>query len=154
MPDAIAMAEEIHNSMTVADYNAYVWWEGPNTNPNISPQEHLITSSAVPTYFGLAMTQFSRFIRPGYYRYNATATPVTGVYLSSYSGNGHEVIVAINSTSSAVTLPIQIANQIVTSMTPYQTTSSSSVAQLSAVTVTNNAFSAALPAMSITTYVQ
>ena len=154
MPDAIAIAEEIHNSMTVADYNAYVWWEGPNTNPNISPQEHLIDASANPTYFGLAMTQFSRFIRPGYYRYNATATPVTGVYLSAYSGNGHEVIVAINSTSSAVTLPILIVNQTVTSMTPYQTTSSSSVSQLSPVTVTNNGFSATLPAQSITTYVQ
>ena len=154
MADAIAMAEEIHNSMTVADYNAYVWWEGPNTNPNISPQEHLITSSAVPTYFGLAMSQFSLFVRPGYYRYNATATPVSGVYLSAYSGNGHEVIVVINSKSSAVTLPIQIANQTVTSMTPYQTTSTSSVSQLSPVTVTNNQFSATLPAMSITTYVQ
>jgi len=154
MPDAIAMAEEIHNSMTVADYNAYVWWEGPNTNPNISPQEHLITSSAVPTYFGLAMAQFSRFVRPGYYRYNATATPVSGVYLSAYSGNGRQVIVVINSTSSAVTLPILIANQAVTSMTPYQTTSSSSVSQLSPVTVTNHQFSASLPAMSITTYVQ
>jgi glucuronoarabinoxylan endo-1,4-beta-xylanase len=154
MADAIAMAEEIHNSMTVADYNAYVWWEGPNTNPDISPQEHLITSSGVPTYFGLAMSQFSMFIRPGYYRYNATATPVSGVYLSSYSGNGHEVIVVINSTSSSVTLPILIANQTVTSMTPYQTTSSSSVSQLSPVTVTNNQFSATLPAQSVTTYVQ
>jgi glucuronoarabinoxylan endo-1,4-beta-xylanase len=152
--DAIAMAKEIHNSMTVADYNAYVWWEGPNTNPNISPQEHLIDASANPTYFGLAMTQFSRFVRPGYLRYNATATPVTGVYLSAYSGNGHQVIVAINSTSSAVTLPILIVNQTVTSMTPYQTTSSSSVSQLSPVTVTNNEFSATLPAQSITTYLQ
>jgi glucuronoarabinoxylan endo-1,4-beta-xylanase len=154
MADAIAMAKEIHNSMTVADYNAYVWWEGPNTNPNISPQEHLIDASANPTYFGLAMTQFSRFVRPGYLRYNATATPVAGVYLSAYSGSGHQVIVAINSTSSAVTLPILIVNQTVTSMTPYQTTSSSSVSQLSPVAVTNNGFSATLPAQSITTYLQ
>ena len=154
MADAISLAEEIHNSMTVADYNAYVYWQGPNTNPNISPQEHLIDASANPTYYGLAMTQFSRFVRPGYLRYNATATPVTGVYLSAYSGNGHQVIVAINSTSSAVTLPIQIVNQTVTSMTPYQTTSSSSVSQLSPATVTNNQFSATLPALSITTYLQ
>jgi len=154
MADAISMAEEIHNSMTVADYNAYVWWQGPSYPANKSPQEHLIDQNANPTYFGLAMAQFSRFVRPGYFRYNATATPVAGVYLSSYSGSGHQVIVAINSTSSTVTLPIQIANQAVTSMTPYQTTSTSSVSQLSAVTVTNNQFSATLPASSITTYVQ
>ena len=154
MADAIAMAKEIHTSMTVADYNPYVRWEGPNTDPNKSPQEHLIDASANPTYFGLAMAQFSRFVRPGYFRYNATATPVAGVYVSAYSGGGHEVIVAINSTSSAVTLPVLIANQTVTSMTPYQTTSSSAVSQLSPVTVTNNGFSAILPAQSITTYVQ
>jgi glucuronoarabinoxylan endo-1,4-beta-xylanase len=154
MADAISLAEEIHNSMTVADYNAYVYWQGPSYPTNKSPQEHLIDASANPTYYGLAMTQFSRFVRPGYLRYNATATPVTGVYLSAYSGNGHQVIVAINSTSSAVTLPIQIVNQTVTSMTPYQTTSSSSVSQLSPATVTNNQFSATLPALSITTYLQ
>ena len=34
MADAIAMAEEIHNSMTVADYNAYVWWQGPSYPAN------------------------------------------------------------------------------------------------------------------------
>ena len=60
----------------------------------------------------------------------------------------------INSTSSAVTLPILIQNQAVTSVTPYQTTSSLSVAQLSAIAVTNNEFAATLPAQSITTYVQ
>jgi glucuronoarabinoxylan endo-1,4-beta-xylanase len=140
--------------MTVADYNAYVYWQGPSYPTNKTPQEHLIDASANPTYYGLAMTQFSRFVRPGYFRYNATATPFAGVYVSAYSGNGHEVIVAINSTSSAATLPILIANQTVTSMTPYQTTSNSSVSQLSPVTVTNNGFSAALPAQSITTYVQ
>ncbi len=154
MADAISLAEEIHNSMTVADYDAYVYWQGPSYPTNKTPQEHLIDASANPTYYGLAMTQFSRFVRPGYFRYNATATPVAGVYVSAYSGNGHEVIVAINSTSSAVTLPVLIANQTVTSMTPYQTTPSLSVSQLSPVTVTNNGFSATLPAQSITTYVQ
>jgi glucuronoarabinoxylan endo-1,4-beta-xylanase len=154
MADAITLAEEIHNSMTVADYNAYVYWQGPSYPTNKTPQEHLIDASANLTYYGLAMTQFSRFVRPGYFRYNATATPVTGVYVSAYSGNGHQVIVAINSTGSAVTLPILIVNQTVASMTPYQTTSSSSGSQLSPVTVTNNQFSATLPALSITTYVQ
>jgi len=152
--DAISLAEEIHNSMTVADYNAYVYWQGPSYPTNKTPQEHLIDASANLTYYGSAMTQFSMFVRPGYFRYTATATPVSGVYLSAYNGNGHQVIVAINATGSTVMLPVQIANQTVTSMTPYQTTSSSKVSQLGAITVTNNQFSATLPAMSITTFVQ
>jgi glucuronoarabinoxylan endo-1,4-beta-xylanase len=151
--DAIAAATEIHNSMTVGQYNAYVWWEGPNTTTP-AVQEHLVDVNNKPTYFGYALAQFSRFVRPGYVRYNATATPVTGVNVSAYGGGGHQVIVAINSTSSQVTLPILVESQAVTSMTPYQTTSSVSVSQLSAIAVTNNEFTVTLPAQSITTYVQ
>ncbi len=151
--DAVAAAKEIHSSMTVGQYNAYVWWWAANVSPT-SEADGLIDTSNNPTYFGYAMAQFSRFVRPGYQRYNATPTPVDGVYLSAYGGSGHQVIVVINSTSSSVSLPIEIKNQTVTSVTPYQTTSSASVAQLSAITVTNNEFTATLPAESITTYVQ
>jgi len=64
------------------------------------------------------------------------------------------VIAVINSTNAPITLPILIENQTVTSMTPYQTTSSLSVSQLNSIAVTNNEFAATLPAQSITTYVQ
>jgi len=151
--DAVAAAKEIHTAMTVGQYNAYVWWEGPSTSvPTV--QEHLVDVNANPTYFGYGLAQFSLFVRPGYLRYSTTATPVSGVYVSAYGGGGHRVIVAINSTTLPVTLPILIENQTVTTMTPYQTTSSQSVAQLSAVAVTNNEFTTTLPAQSITTYVQ
>jgi glucuronoarabinoxylan endo-1,4-beta-xylanase len=146
--DALALAEELHNSMTVAQYNAYVYWWATSAGTG------LIDSNNNPTYFGSAMAQFARFVRPGYLRYNATSAPVAGVYLSAYGSSSHQVIVVINSTTSPVSLPIQIADQTVTSMAPYQTTSSASVSQLSAITVSNNEFTAALPAESITTFVQ
>jgi glucuronoarabinoxylan endo-1,4-beta-xylanase len=148
MPDALALAEELHNSMTVAQYSAYVYWWATAAGSG------LIDANNAPTYFGSAMAEFARFVRPGYLRYNATASPVTGVYLSAYAGNGHQVIVVINSTASPVSLPIEIKNQTVTSMTPYQTTSSASVAQMSAIPVAGNAFTATLPSQSITTFVQ
>jgi len=150
--DAITEAEEIHNSMTVGQYNAYVYWWLVNSND--STPTSLISTANVPTYYGYALAQYSRFVRPGYLRYNATATPTTGVYLSAYGGSGHQVIVVINSTTSAVTLPILIENQSVTSLTPYQTTASTNVAALSAVSLTDNTFTATLPAQSITTFVQ
>jgi O-glycosyl hydrolase len=64
------------------------------------------------------------------------------------------VIVVINSNTSAVTLPIQIRNQTVTSLTPWRTTSSASLSQLSAIDVSGNTLTATLPAQSLTTYVQ
>ena len=74
--DAIALAEELHNSLTVGEYNAYVWWGSSATNPFSAP---LIDSSNNPNYYGYAMAQFSRFVRPGYLRVNATPNPSPGV---------------------------------------------------------------------------
>jgi glucuronoarabinoxylan endo-1,4-beta-xylanase len=154
--DAIALAEELHNSMTVGQYNAYVWWGSSATNPYSAA---LIDDSNNPNYFGYAMAQFARFVRPGYVRVDAPATPAAGVYLSAYSGNdstgtSHFVFVAINSNTYSISLPISVANATVTSLTPYQTTASGGLAKQSAVSVSSGAFTATLPAQSITTYVQ
>jgi glucuronoarabinoxylan endo-1,4-beta-xylanase len=105
------------------------------------------------------MAQFARFVRPGYVRVSAPASPVAGVYLSAYSGsdssgNSHSTIVAINSNTYDVSLPVAIANATVTSLTPYQTTASGGLAAQSAVSVSSGAFTATLPAQSITTFVQ
>ena len=150
--DALAVAEEIHTAMTLGEYNAYNWWWFVNSSD--SQPNGLIDSNNNPNYFGLGMEQFSRFVRPGYVRYSATSNPVSGVYLSAYAGSGQQVIVVINANTTAVSLPVQIYNQTITSLTPYQTTASASVAAQTAITVTGNSFTASLPAQSITTYVQ
>jgi glucuronoarabinoxylan endo-1,4-beta-xylanase len=82
----------------------------------------------------------------------AYSTP--SVYISAYEGNGHLVIVAINMNTSAVSQPFTIQNQSLTSLVPYQTTASATVAPLSAVSVSGNQFTYTLPAQSITTFVQ
>jgi glucuronoarabinoxylan endo-1,4-beta-xylanase len=157
--DGIAEAEEVHNSLVVGQYNAYVWWWFVSA-PGSGYYNGLVdqTSAALPTYFGYAVGQYSRFIRPGYVRVNATATPISGVYLSAYTGTSggtnHTVIVVINSNSTAASLPISVANGSLTSVTPYQTTASGGLTPLTAITVTGNSFTASLPAMSITTFVQ
>jgi len=153
--DAINLAEEIHSSMTVGQYNAYVyWWMENSTGVNYYSGFVDTTSNANPTYFGYAIGQFARFIRPGYKRVSATAAPVSGVYVSAYSGGGHYVIVAINSNTSASSVPFFIQNGSVTSLTPYQTTSSGGLVQGSAVAVSGYNFTYSLPAQSITTFVQ
>jgi len=150
--DALQAALEIHNSLTVADYNAYVWWWVANWSGN--PNTGLVDTSNAPTYYGWAMAQFSRFIRPGYVRSNATYNPSASVYVSAYKGNGHFVIVAVNMSSSDVQQTFVIQNQTIISMTPYVTTASETVAQQSAVSVTGNQFTYTLTAQSIATFVQ
>jgi glucuronoarabinoxylan endo-1,4-beta-xylanase len=152
--DALQMAQEIHNSLTVADYNAYVWWWVADWNPGSgTTNTGLVDTTSTPTYFGWAMAQFARFIRPGYVRVDvAYSTP--NVYVSAYEGDGHFVIVAINMGTSIVSQPFEIQNQSLSSLVPYQTTGSATMAQQGEVSVTSNQFTYDLPAQSITTFVQ
>jgi glucuronoarabinoxylan endo-1,4-beta-xylanase len=152
--DAISAAEEIHNSMTVGQYNAYLWWWVADWNPGSGVTNYgLVDTNNSPTYYGYALSQFSKFVRPGYERVSATAIPASGVSVSAYKGNGNYVIVAINSNSSTNSVSFAIANQTLSSFTPYQTSASGGIVQLSTVNVSNNVFTYSLPAQSITTFV-
>jgi glucuronoarabinoxylan endo-1,4-beta-xylanase len=153
MADALSAATEVHNSMTVGQYNAYVYWWMVNS-ASLSYYSGLLGTDGNMTYFGAAIAQFARFVRPGYSRYNATASPASGVYISAYGGSGHSVIVAINTNASAAGQAFTIQNQTITALTPYQTTSGGMVAPQTPVTVTGNQFTYTLPAQSITTFVQ
>jgi glucuronoarabinoxylan endo-1,4-beta-xylanase len=158
--DALLAAEEVHNSMVTGNYNAYVWWwiwDNPSEGINyglISSN----TTSPTPTYYGYAIGQFAKFIQPGYYRYQATANPATGVYVSAYagseSGQQHYVIVAINAGASAVSQSFTLQNGTVTSLMPYETTSAGGLMQQSTVTVLSGQFTFTLPAQSVTTFVE
>ncbi len=88
-------------------------------------------------------------------RASATASPTSNVYVSAYTGNGHYVIVAINAGSSAPSLAFTLQNASgVTTLTPYETTSSGGLMQQPAVSVSGGQFTYTLPAQSITTLVQ
>ena len=107
---------------------------------------------------GEVMGQYSKFIEPGYHRYNATAKPSASVWVSAYAGmegtTQHYVIVAINSGSSAVDQPFTMTGATVTSLMPTQSTASGGLVPQSAINVTGNTFTYSLPAQSITTFVQ
>lgn len=150
---ALKLAKEVHDSMTVANYNAYLWWwlqnwtGGNYLNGLLDEQNNL-------TLNGYALGQFAKFIRPGYLRSDATSNPSANVYVSAYEGSGHYVIVAINLGATDVNQPFVIQNQIITSMTPYRTSATDNLAELSLVPVTDDSFTYTLPAQTITTFVE
>lgn len=147
----------IHDSMVNAQYDAYVWWGlfGYSTGSCATSAGTcgLVDNSGNLMPMGYVMGQFSKFIQPGYYRYNATPTPATNVYVSAYASSGNYVIVAINSGATAVTQPFTIQGATVSSVTPWQSTSSAGLQQQTAVSVSGGQFSYTLPAQSITTFV-
>ncbi len=152
--DAIAAAEEVHNSMVTAEYNAYVWWWIWDWNPGGGNINYgLIDTNSNPTYYGAALAQFSKYVRPGSVRVSATANPVAGVDVSAYTGNGTSEIVAINSNGSPSAVTFATSGETFTSVTPFQTSASGMLAQQPAVSVSGGSFTYTLPVQSITTFV-
>jgi glucuronoarabinoxylan endo-1,4-beta-xylanase len=156
--DAIAMAEEIHDGLTLAQYNAYVYWWLVNSDD--AKPAGLISTANKPTYFGIGMKHFSYFVRPGYVRYDATSLPQKGIRVSAFgspagAADGKVVLVLINDNAVdvPVTASINAAGRTLTSLTPYRTTAGATFERESAIAVSANAFSISLPSKSITTLV-
>jgi glucuronoarabinoxylan endo-1,4-beta-xylanase len=101
-----------------------------------------------------ALGQYSRFVRPGYYRIGVSNNAFTSVSAYKDTNSGTFAIVAINPASTTVTQVFNLTNfSTVSSVTPWITSSNLSLASQSGVGVTNSAFFYALPALSVVTFV-
>ena len=150
---AILTAKSINDCMN-ADMSAYVWWfivryYGPITDG----QDGSLAGSA--TKKGYVMSQFSKFIRPGYYKIKCSYLPQRNVYVTAYkdSLSSKVVIVALNMSSSTSYQTFSFQNGSMSSFTPYTTSETENVQQGSNLTVTNGSFTAALEPSRITTFV-
>jgi glucuronoarabinoxylan endo-1,4-beta-xylanase len=144
-PEALDVAQHIHHALVDGQFQAYVWWY---IRRSYGPMKEDGTISKR----GYSMAHFSKFVRPGYKRIDATARPDTNVYVSAYKGNNKLVIVAINK-GSAVNQNFVIQNGSIANINRWVTTSSSNLQQGTPLTLTGNNFWAHLPAQSITTFV-
>ncbi|MDP4226165.1 MAG: hypothetical protein Q8910_07285, partial [Bacteroidota bacterium] len=146
---ALKVAKEIHDCMC-NNMNAYCWWWMLPLNGS---KCNLIDSKNALTKNACAIGQFSKWIRPGYNRIEATANPNSNVYISAYTNGTKVVIVAINMSTVAISQPFKIQNGNISSATPYVTSGSKNIAASSNIAVSNNGFTAILDAHSITTLV-
>ena len=116
----------------------------------------VLSMTGTITLRAYVLGQYSEFVRPGYYRIDATHLPQTGVSVSAYQNPATStlVIIATNYTDSALSQTFNLANApIFSSVTPTVTSATQSFATLSSVSVSGNSFSYTLPAQSITTFV-
>ena len=144
---AMTVAKEVSDAMN-NQFSAYFWWWIMPNDP-----ASFINGTTVDLR-GYMLGQFAHWVRPGKNRVAATYHPQSNIYVTAYH-NGGIVIVALNMGTSTVNQTFVIQNASgVTSMTPIQTSSSRKLSQLSAVTVTNNTFTYALPGQSVTTFAQ
>jgi glucuronoarabinoxylan endo-1,4-beta-xylanase len=98
---------------------------------------------------------YSKFVRPGFYRIDATPTTQAGVSVSAYrnSSTGVIVIVAINNNGGGVSETFTLNGKIPASVTPWITCTSLDLVQQADVPVSGDSFSYNLPGSSVTTFV-
>ena len=163
MTDALNWAAVIDQRIAVDNANAWLYWQmidynQPGNGPTASDGSLMAnpTSGSTVARRAYALGQYSKFVRPGYYRIDATHLPQSGVSVSAYQNTPTNtlVIIATNYTGSAVSQTFDLTNApAFSTLTPTITSASLNLAAQSNVSVTGNSFTYTLPAGSITTFV-
>ena len=138
-------AKEIIDCMR-NNMNAFVWWylRQPDCN--------LIKAGGSFKKKGYIMAHFSKFIRPGYHRIDATYRPQSGVYLVAFKGE-ETVIVVINTSTSSKDQIFTFNNDSLAHVKRYTTSETKNLSFDGIIDLTDNSFTATLEEKSITTFV-
>jgi glucuronoarabinoxylan endo-1,4-beta-xylanase len=149
--NGIYYAQRIYLFMTVAQANAWhYWWIVP-----FGSETGLMTQNAGTTKRMFTIGNYSRFVRPNFNRIDATSTQPSAL-ISAYkdsSSPGFAIVVVNTNTTTDVNQTFNLANFTAASVTPWITSSALSLAQQTAVNVTNSSFTYTVPAMSVVTFV-
>jgi glucuronoarabinoxylan endo-1,4-beta-xylanase len=154
--NGVYWAWRIHLYMTAAQANAWhYWWLIPSSGN--TDNEGLTDISGNPAKRMYALGQWSRFVRPGYYRIDASTT-AGSAFISAFSDNNSSnfAIVAVNTNgSSTISQTFNLNNfpGIVTSVTPWITSATFSLSNQTPIAVSGSSFSYTLPARSVVTFV-
>ncbi|MCX7798005.1 MAG: T9SS type A sorting domain-containing protein [Melioribacter sp.] len=147
----LATGKEIHDCMVVG-MNAYIWWYivrfyGP------------ILENSQVSKRGYVMSQFSRFIRPGYVRVyssvSSSVDPRKGIfsYISAYRNNNNRIVIVVVNTGSSINLSFVLRGKTANKFIPYVTTKTKNCERGNEINVINNSFSFTLEGESVTTFV-
>ncbi|MFY1691470.1 cellulose binding domain-containing protein [Plantactinospora sp. WMMB782] len=146
-PEALDVGEHVHRAMVDAEFQAYVWWYLRRSYGPMREDGQISKRGAM-------MVHYSRFVRPGYVRIDATANPASNVYVSAYRGGDTVVIVAVNKNTSSVSQQFTLSNTTASgSVSNWLTDGSRTVAPQSALTMSNGSLTVTLPARSVMTFV-
>jgi O-glycosyl hydrolase len=147
--DGVVVATWIHSALVTGEASAWLWWWYPGQGDN----EGLLAQNG-DTKRHYTLGNFSKFVRPGYVRLNMSGSPPASVLLSAYSGSSTVVVVAINSGTSTVSVPISMAGgSAPASCTPWLTSASANLSSQTAVPLNGGSFTASLAGPSVTTFV-
>jgi len=146
-PEAIQVSENIHNAMVVGNMSAYTWWY-------IRRSYGLMTEDGKISKRGYCMAQYSKYVRPGDVRIDATEQPADDVLVSAYKGDDNQVtIVAVNKSDKEYTQNFRIDNESISDVDRYRTSANENLAPTLNMEFNNDHFYSQLPANSVSTFV-
>ena len=144
-PEALETGLHIHKAMSIAEFQAYVWWY-------IRRQYSFINENGTVSKRGYMMAHYSKFIRPGYVRVDATENPTTDVYVSAYKKGQDITMVVLNKNATAKTLTLSVPGATVPRWERYVTTGTQNLAKGTDI-YTKTSLQVTLDAQSMTTFV-
>lgn len=147
-PEALETAENISDALTEGNMQAYVWWY-------ISRFYSPIDEYGGVTKRGYCMAQFSKYVRPGYVRIDATEDPAEGVSVSAFKTDDEVVIVVINNSENDYSQQFSLSDLDfdIGYIEAYTTSKTESLARTGNIAFTKNTFGYVLSSYSITTFV-
>ncbi len=145
--NGLRWATNIHQFM-MAGINAWNYWWLISAN---SDNEGLTDHSGNPAKRLYTEGNFAKFVRPGWNMVGVTADPA--LLVSAYKSGASFAIVAINDGTADVPTTFGLNGLSASSVTPWVTSASQSLASQAAVTVTNGQFAYTVPAQSVVTFV-
>ncbi len=149
---AMQTAKSINDCMS-ANMSAYIWWYIVRYYGPVDDGTFNAANAGNITHKGYAMSQFAKFVRPGYHRVYSTLSPATNEYVTAYKQGSNVVIVAVNMSSSSQKLSFSLLNGTATQFTSFVTSGTKNCLEGDAFTVINGRFTATLDASSVTTFV-
>ena len=159
-PLALDVAKDIQGTM-FSNMSAYVWWYivryyGPIADGERSasfPNEEFGEKGEV-TKRGYIMSQFARFIRPGYVRVHTDQpNPFSSVSVTAYRNGPDLVLVAVNESGSTREVALSLEGGSAERFRRYVTSATQNVEHLDDAEVSDGALAVTLAPASVTTFV-
>ena len=148
--NALYWAGQIHQFLTIAQVNAWhFWWLIPYNTDN----EGLTDTAGNPARRMYVLGNYSRFVRPGYYRIDVANNAFAQISAYKDPNSGAFAIVTVNSSFNPVTQTFNLTNFNAGSVTPWITSGTLALSSQPAITISNASFAYELPALSVVTFV-
>jgi glucuronoarabinoxylan endo-1,4-beta-xylanase len=153
MGSALRIAKLINDALTIANMNAWhFWWIKESGADNGALWDK---GTNQPSKRLWIMGNWSRYVRPGFIRVDATTAPASGVTVTAFRDTllSRVVIVAINNNTSNTSQDFSLPGTTPLKLTPSITDPTRNLIEQPAQTLSSTTFTYSLPAQSVTSLI-